>query len=234
MKGYFPENISTFGGDIDHLFWLITLVVGVWFVLAEGILLFFSLKYRSRKGLQAVHSTGTTRRAQAWILVPAVLVLFCDLVIDYVQSPVWANIKMSLPERVDEVVRIEGEQFAWNFVHPGSDRVFGTKDDIKALNHFNVPVDSKILFELGAKDVLHSLWIPHLRLKQDAVPGRTIKGWFEATRAGDYPVACAELCGGGHGTMKGRLHVMTKEDFQKWVTEKSNEASSTTIDSFFQ
>lgn len=234
MFNFLPENVSTFGGDIDHVMWVITVIVGVWFIMAEGLLLYFAVRYRSRNGGRASHSTGTTGRALAWILVPAVLVLLCDLVIDLAQNPVWAAIKMTLPGTVDETIRIEGEQFAWNFVHAGSDRTFGTKDDIKTLNHMSVPVDSKIVFELGAKDVLHSLWIPHLRLKQDAVPGRTIKGWFEATKPGDYPIACAELCGGGHGTMKGRLHVLTKEDFQKWVTERSKEAESTTIDPFFE
>lgn len=234
MNGFLPENISTFGGDIDHVLWFITLVVGVWFLIAEGLLFFFSFKYRSRNGNQAAHSTGTSRKALAWILVPAVLVLLCDLIIDYVQSPVWANVKTSLPGAVDETIRIEGEQFAWNFVHPGADRTFGTKDDIKTLNHLTVPVDSKIVFELGSKDVIHSLWIPNLRLKQDAVPGRTIRGWFEATKAGDFPVACAELCGGGHGTMKGRLHVMEKEEFRTWVAYKSKEAESTILDSFFE
>jgi cytochrome c oxidase subunit 2 len=100
-----------------------------------------------------------------------------------------------------------------------------TSDDIQTLNQLTIPVARKIQFELLAEDVLHSLWIPNLRLKQDAVPGRTIRGWFEATKEGTYPIACAELCGSGHGTMKGELHVLGPPDYEKWLKENSPQST---------
>ena len=72
--------------------------------------------------------------------------------------------------------------------------------------------------------MIHSFWVPQLRLKQDAVPGRKIKGWFEATKAGDYPIGCAEICGVGHGNMMGTLHVYAPEDYEKWLASQYAEA----------
>jgi cytochrome c oxidase subunit 2 len=65
--------------------------------------------------------------------------------------------------------------------------------------------------------VIHSFFLPHLRLKQDAVPGREIEAWFEATKPGRYELPCAELCGFGHSGMKGWLTVHSPDEYQKWV-----------------
>jgi cytochrome c oxidase subunit II len=76
-----------------------------------------------------------------------------------------------------------------------------------------------VRLHITANDVIHSFFIPNLRFKQDAVPGRTILGWFEATKPGKYELPCAELCGFGHSGMKGWLFVHTPEDYQKWAAE---------------
>jgi len=72
---------------------------------------------------------------------------------------------------------------------------------------------------LTSKDVIHSFFLPNLRLKQDAVPGREILVWFEATKPGKYELPCAELCGFGHSGMVGWLYVDTPEDYEKWAQE---------------
>ena len=66
-----------------------------------------------------------------------------------------------------------------------------------SINHLYVPVNSVVQFRLSSEDVIHSFFVPNFRLKQDAVPGRVIPGWFEATKIGTYQIACAELCGLG-------------------------------------
>ncbi|MBI2981140.1 MAG: cytochrome c oxidase subunit II [Deltaproteobacteria bacterium] len=218
MTGWLPEDISTFGHGIDHTLRVIYYIVGAWFVLAEAVLFYFIIRYRKGANRKATYQPGTTSKALAWILLPAVLILAFDLGIDLVQGPVWNEIKIYLPSP-DQTVRITGRQFVWEITHPGPDNQIETADDIQTLNQFVVPVHKKIVFELKSQDVLHSLWIPNLRLKQDAVPGRTIKGWFEATKEGTYPLACAELCGSGHGTMKGELHVLSEPDYQNWLRE---------------
>ena len=102
----------------------------------------------------------------------------------------------------------------------GADGKFGTDDDVKFDNDLHVPVSKVVRVQLSSKDVIHSFFLPNLRLKQDAVPGRTILTWFEATKPGKYELPCAELCGFGHSGMKGWLNVYTPEDYQKWAAEK--------------
>lgn len=223
MMHWFPENISIYGHRIDSVMQMIYWIVMPWFVLTEGVLIYFIFRYRRREGRKAGYAAGTTWKALAWVLVPATLVLMFDLWIDAMQAPVWDEIKIEQPEP-DQVIRVTGKQFVWEFVHPGPDNRLDTADDIQTLNQLTVPVNSKIQFELLAADVLHSFWVPHLRLKQDAVPGRNIKGWFEAIKEGTYPIACAELCGSGHGFMKGELHVLSQENYRKWLKDQTAEA----------
>lgn len=214
---WLPTAVSTYGPDIDGIIWFITITFGGLFLVAEALLVWFVIRYRQRPDVGATYETGTTPRALAWILIPALIVLVIDIGIDVLQTPVWDHIKIALPPNPDVEVRIIGRQFSWEFVYPGADRTFGTGDDHHVFNQLRVPVGASVRFQLEAADVLHSLWIPHLRLKQDAVPGRSIAGWFEATTEGIYPILCAELCGVGHGIMKGELHVLSAATFESWL-----------------
>lgn len=219
MLTWLPHNISTFGGDVDHLFRIIYYVTGVWFVAAELLLLYFLVRYHKSRQAKPVYVRGDTRRQAAWVLVPVLVVLMLDLGIDKVGGEVWHRIKIELPPAGD-VVHVTGKQFNWEFTYPGPDGKFGTADDQTIENELHVPVGTVVGFELASNDVIHSFFIPALRLKQDAMPGRKIKGWFEATEPGTYEIACAELCGFGHYTMHGVLTVHTAEDYRHWVQSK--------------
>ena len=81
----------------------------------------------------------------------------------------------------------------------------------------HVPVNKPVHVHLASQDVIHSLFVPQFRFKQDAVPGREIVQWFEVTKPGKYEMPCAELCGFGHSGMKGWIFVHTPEEYQKWV-----------------
>lgn len=223
---WLPEDISTFGHGIDHVLKVIYYIVGAWFLAVQGVLFYFIFRYRRKEGRKATYQAGLSWKALYWVLIPAVVILGLDLAIDAIQAPVWRQIKEELPATPDQTIRITGKQFIWEFVHPGVDGRLDTPDDIQTLNQLTVPVHAKIVFELKAADVLHSFWVPNLRLKQDAVPGRTIKGWFEATKEGDFVIACAELCGSGHGIMRGELHILNPEDYQKWLKENTPESGS--------
>jgi len=213
---WLPENISTYGAEMDSLLALILYIVGVWFVIAEVVLLGFVVVYRRKPRQRAAWVPGTSLKHMSWVLIPCIIILGFDLAIEAAGAPVWHRIKQTLPAP-DLTVRVIGKQFAWDFIHPGEDGQLDTDDDIRSEFDLYVPVDSVVQFELQAQDVLHSFWLPHLRLKQDAVPGRTIKGWFEATKAGTYPIACAELCGIGHTKMRAQLHVQSSEEHWEWV-----------------
>ena len=109
------------------------------------------------------------------------------------------------------------------------------KDDVTTLNQLYLPVNKPIIIKLRSKDVIHSFGVPELRVKQDAIPGLTIPIWFiptvttaeMRTRKGNpefqYEIACAQLCGLGHSSMRGFVTVQTAEEFQAWLDEKVKE-----------
>lgn len=220
MAGLLPEAASSYAHDLDWLLLFITIIVGAWFILAELTLLYFALRYRRKKNVKAAYLPGRTLRAMCFVLVPCAIILGFDLVIDGVASPIWDKIKTELPAH-DEVVRITGEQWAWRFTDPGPDGKLDTADDVESVNEFHVPVGKTIQFELTAKDVLHSFFVPNLRLKQDAIPGRRIKGWFKVTRAGKFEIVCAEICGFGHTLMKAQMVAESPEAYRAWVDSKA-------------
>jgi cytochrome c oxidase subunit II len=216
MLSWLPENISTFGGDVDHLLRLIYYITGVWFIGVEALILYFVIRFHKSRQAKPVYVRGDTSSQAAWVLVPVFVVLMLDLGIDRVGGRVWDRIKIDRPH-ADYVVHVAGKQFNWEFTYPGPDGKFGTADDQTIENELHVPAGKVVGFELTSNDVIHSFFIPTLRLKQDAMPGRRIEGWFEATKPGTYEIACAELCGFGHYTMHGVLTVHTPEDYQHWV-----------------
>lgn len=225
MPNWLPEAASTFAGDIDRLMIFITIVVGVWFVAAELYLVYSALRFRRRKGVRAAYLPGRTLRAMSVILIPCAVVLCLDLVIEAVGAPVWYKIKESIPEH-QQLVRITGQQWAWGFTLSGPDGELDTEDDIEITNELHVPVGEVVRFELTAKDVLHSFSVAEFRLKQDAVPGRRINGWFEATKPGEFEIICAEICGFGHTLMKAKMVAESPEAYRQWVETKIQEKAS--------
>jgi heme/copper-type cytochrome/quinol oxidase subunit 2 len=119
----------------------------------------------------------------------------------------------------EEQVRIISQQWSWTFVHAGPDGQLDTGDDIRTVDDLYLQRDRVYRYELHARDVLHSFSVPVFRLKQDAVPGRAITGWFTPTVAGDFDIQCAEICGLGHALMPGRVHVRTAEQMTAWMAE---------------
>lgn len=217
MQQWFPIGASTYAHDVDGLFWMVTAIVGVWFLLAEAVLFYLIIRYRRRKNQPAGYVKGDKRSQMAWVLVPCIVVLGFDLFIDTSSMKVWDLVKLTRPTP-SMVVRVDARQWAWDFTNPGADRKLGTADDIKTTNELNLPTGAVVEVELRSMDVLHSFWVPEFRLKQDVVPGRTIKAWFEVTRPGIYPVLCAQLCGVAHGIMKGNIYVRTPEEYQLWLS----------------
>jgi len=175
--------------------------------------------------LRAAWMPAKTLRAMSWILVPAAVVTVCDLAIEARSAPVWDEVKIELPEH-DLLVRVTARQFAWSFTYAGADGLLDTADDYQTVTALHVPRGRVIRFQLESLDVLHSFWVPALRLKQDAVPGRSIAGWFEPTTEGDYEIACAELCGASHTAMRGILAVHSPELFDLWSSTMATQQSS--------
>lgn len=209
-------NVSSYGGDIDGLILLVTILTGFWFLLAQGMFFWLIFRFRAKEGVPAQYLTGKEKHVERWITIPHYLIIVCDIVIIAAAIKVWVEVKQHMPA-ADEQVRVVGQQWAWTFVHPGADGKLDTPDDIVTTDDLHVQVGKTYHFLLESKDVLHSFSVPVFRLKQDAVPGRTITGWFKAVKTGSYDIQCAEICGIGHGVMNGRIHIETAVEHQAWV-----------------
>ncbi len=119
-------------------------------------------------------------------------------------------------KNADLLVNITGMQFAWIFNYPDSGITSG---------ELHVPVGADVQLNIAATDVIHSFWVPQFRLKQDAIPGQTTELRFVATKPGTYPIVCAELCGGYHGSMRSQVFVHTQDEFDEWL--ETNRIAST-------
>lgn len=212
---WLPENVSTYGEDIDHLFYVIYYITLIAFLLVAVTMIWFLVKYRYREGRRAKYTHGSTTLEVIWTIVPAIILI----VLAVMGQSVWGDIKIRIPAG-DVQVQVVGKQFNWRMVYPGPDKKFGTEDDLNLENELHVPVNKVVRVILASEDVIHSFFLPQLRLKQDAVPGRDIPAWFEATKAGTYEIPCAELCGFGHSGMVGKLIVHSADDYAQWVKEK--------------
>ena len=211
---------STYASDIDGLFTLVLVLVGFWFFVSEGIFFWLLWKFRAKDGQRAEYITGELKSEKRWITIPHLLVLVCDVFIIVGAVRVWYDVKQYLPEP-HETVRVIGQQWAWTFVHPGPDGELDTADDIAKVNELHLRVNTAYHYKLEARDVLHNFSVPVFRLKQDAIPGRVITGWFEPTLTGEYSIQCAEICGIGHGLMGARVHIETPDQHAAWLAENS-------------
>lgn len=219
LLSWLPENVSSFGRDIDTILYTIFYITLAWFVVTMGAFVAFLVLYRRRPGRAAAHIRGDRRREAAWIVLPLVLVLVLDLWLDFKGAPVWAKVKIDMPAS-DLHLGVRAKQFNWQVTYPGPDGKLGTPDDKMFLDELHIPAGKPVRITLESQDVIHSFFLPNFRLKQDMVPGRTIEGWFEATKPGKYELPCAELCGFGHSGMKGWLYVHTPAEYAAWVGEQ--------------
>jgi cytochrome c oxidase subunit 2 len=214
MLSWLPEDVSTYGPQIDRLFYVIYYVTGATFFIVQLTLLAFLVLYRHRDGRRATYTHGNTTLEIAWTIAPAILLV----ILAVMSRQLWADIKQNVPPS-DVFVQVTAKQFNWEIAYPGPDGKVGTPDDVTMDNDLHVPVGKTVRLALKSRDVIHSFFIPNLRFKQDMVPGHEIPAWFKATKPGKYEIPCAELCGFGHSGMKGWLYVHTAEEYEAWAKE---------------
>lgn len=226
---WLPVNINDHGHVIDQLFMFILYLTGVIFVGTSLALFWFLWKYDSGKNTQPVSYThGSHTLEVVWSILPAATLLF----IAVYQMNAWADAKMRRPidspgpdgieGTTDDLltpplVEVTGRQFEWRIRYPGADGKLGTRDDLLTVNDLHVPVDEEVVVQIHSQDVLHSFFLPNLRIKQDVVPGMRQFVWFRANRTGVYDIVCAELCGWGHYKMRGRLTIEDRPSFERYL-----------------
>ena len=214
------EQASSYANDIDNIILLVAILAGFWFFAAEGMLLWLVWRFRAKPDVKSEYIEGHEHHVKKWIEWPHRIILVFDVFIIIGAVQVWYNVKQRLPEP-DSTIRIIGQQWAWTFQHPGADNELDTADDIVTVDELHVEVNQTYVFHLEARDVLHSFSVPVFRIKQDAIPGRTIMGWFEPTLTGEHDIQCAEICGIGHGVMAARIHIEDAQQHADWIRSAS-------------
>lgn len=228
---WLPRNINDGGVVIDNLFLFILYLTGVIFIGTSLALFWFMWKYDGAKSTEPVQYThGSHTLEVVWSIVPAATLLFIAIY----QMNAWANHKMRRPQEnglpKPPIAEVTGRQFEWRIRYAGADRVVGTVDDLHVVNDLHVPVNEEIVLAIKSQDVLHSFFLPNMRVKQDVVPGMKQFVWFRPTQEGSFDIVCAELCGWGHYKMRGRITVDSKDNYERWYREQlaaQNQASFT-------
>lgn len=215
MINWLIPQTSSFAADVDFLFLTITLVVGFWYLCTVAMFLWMLVRYRAKDGVRASYVTGKEKDLKRWITIPHALIIICDVFLVAGAVKVWYEVKQDMPDIQNEI-GVTGQQWAWTFRHEGPDGELNTDDDIVLVDELHVKVDETYMFHLTSLDVLHSFSIPSMRFKQDAIPGREIRGWFKPIVTGSYDIQCAEMCGIGHGPMGARIHIHTADEYEAW------------------
>ncbi len=215
LSDYLPRA-SSFAGEIDDLILVIAVTTGFFFFLAQFIFFWLILRFSAKEGTKTQYVPGEAWREKRWVSIPHYTILVFDVIIIVMALRVWNNVKTAMPP-TEETVRIVAQQWAWTFIHAGPDGKLDTPDDIRTLDELHVQLDRTYQFELTSKDVLHSFSVPVFRLKQDAVPGRVIRGWFKPTFSGGYDIQCTEICGIGHALMPARIIIDSAENHARWM-----------------
>jgi cytochrome c oxidase subunit 2 len=241
-----PVQASTHAGEIDHMIVLVHWLMLVLFVGWGIFFLYVLFRFRSGANPRASY-TGAKGKLSKGIEIGVVVVEMVLLV--FYAIPAWAKRVRQFPtENEAVVVKVVGEQFAWNVQYPGRDGRFGrtdinlvsadnplgldrrdpdAKDDVTTINQLNLPVDRPILVHLTSKDVIHSFALYEMRVKQDAIPGLSIPVWFIPNRTGEWEITCSQLCGLGHFRMRGFLNVQSQADYTAWMADQEKQLTAT-------
>jgi len=214
---WWPSQASSAASEIDTLYDVLLIVSVPILVLVMSVVLYSVYAFRARPGdmRDGAPIHGNTRLEIVWVTIPFIIVSALAAYGWIVLSDVEARQSNTL------TVDVTAQQFAWSFSYPEQDQI---KQEIKT-NQLVLPRDGHIRFRINTKDVLHDFWVPHFRLKSDAVPGVTTDVRVTPTERGTYPVVCAELCGIGHATMRQSVRVVTPEEFDDWVADQRQSES---------
>ncbi|HXH29561.1 MAG TPA: cytochrome c oxidase subunit II [Bacteriovoracaceae bacterium] len=226
-----PTDISSNGQLIDGLWNYTTALCIFYFILVCLGLFGFSYLY-SRKRHKTPYYTYGNKKQHIIVtaIIGAAVFLTIDLNITRIASNDLLQQFWKYPDpKTEKVLRVEvmAQQWMWSFRYAGADGKFATADDVVTNNDLRVPVNTKVLFHLTSKDVIHSFWVPNVRVKVDTIPGRVTRVWWDANVPGVYDIVCAEMCGANHYRMKAQLTVYTEKDFQKWVGSSQEIANIT-------
>ena len=199
----FPEQASTFAGEMDSLFAFLCITTGTVSILVFLLIFYFAIKYRRRPDNELAQEGEPSKYLEAgWIIIP-----FFVFMVMFVWGS-WMYFRLArVPDNALQVYAT-GKQWMWKFQHPTGQR---------EINTLHVPVNRPVRITMASEDVIHSLFFPAFRTKMDVLPSRYRTMWFQATKTGRFHIFCAEYCGTLHSGMIGWVVVMDPADYQRWL-----------------
>ncbi len=203
---FLPDQASEYARDVDHLhyFIIITTLLGAAGVFLAAIV--FLVRYRRRSDADVTpHVVPKAIHEVFFVGFPLALFLLWFAI----GFPIYLRLSTPPADAMD--VFVQGKQWMWKFSYPGGPN---------AIDALRVPAGRPVRLLITSRAVLHSFFVPALRVKQDALPGRYTQTWFKADRPGRYEIFCAEYCGLSHSGMLGELVVMPPADFDAWLTQQ--------------
>jgi cytochrome c oxidase subunit 2 len=237
-----PPDISTHGSAIDEQMKETMWEAGISFLAAQLVLALFVWKFAGRgKSDKLSNFPGGAK----WLVIAALVFVGGEiLALGAIGQKAWATVYFAGADKDALTIQAQAGQFAYYFRYAGADGKFGTphpdkidegnqnffgldpendvdsRDDVVA-GELAVPVNRPVNLLMHSKDVGHSFYVRELRIQQDFVPGLDLAVHFTATKTGQYEIVCTQLCGLGHYNMKAYLTVLSQEDFDKWLKDRT-------------
>ncbi len=213
----FPLAASEQAETIDNAFTLLTLLAVPVFTLVVAVLVYSVLRFRSKDRPTEDGLPLRTHRPLVviWLLVTLALTV---AVIIHPGVTGMHELRAHTEEEAELLVQVEGGRWFWTVTYPGH--------NVTSRREMVLPMDTDIMFEVTARDVLHAFWVPAFRMKIDAVPGMTTRVHATPNKLGSFEddpgfrLQCAELCGTGHALMRIPVRVVTEEEFQSWIAQQ--------------
>ncbi len=199
-----PEAASTFAPKVDLILYSLIGVTAFFVVLIAFFIVYFSRKFSRKNNPGVPPITKTYMPLEiGWTVIPLLIAL----------AFFWWGAKLFLAEKSNGPkdayeVYVLGKQWMWKFQHPG-----GRLE----INELHVPVGKPVRLIMVSEDVIHDLFVPAFRTKQDVLPMRYTTLWFEPTKEGTYHLFCSQYCGTKHSAMVGEVVAMTPSRFEKWL-----------------
>jgi cytochrome c oxidase subunit 2 len=198
--------------QVDATFILIVAIAALLLLTITVLMIYFVIKYNSKRNSKVSNITGNTALEVLWTVVPTVIVI----IMFFSGYAGFKNMR-DVPEDA-MVVKVTGRMWSWSYEYAN-----GLKSDT-----LFVPIGKPIKMEISSLDVNHSFYLPAFRVKEDAIPGRINYLWFQPTELGTFEIACAEYCGLRHSNMYSKLVVLLDDDFYEWYNMPSESLKNKT------
>jgi cytochrome c oxidase subunit 2 len=211
LSAFWPAAASAYADRIDLLMWSFTVVVALLSAPVFILIFVFAVRYRRGRPANREHVIDQSLPIElSWALIPFLLT------VGFFVYAAWLFFGLHRPPADAMTVDVVAKQWMWKFQHPEGQREIDT---------LHVPAGQPVKLVMTSQDVIHSLYLPELRIKQDVLPGRYTTFWFKADRPGVYRLLCSQFCGMDHAEMGGRFVVLAPGAYVRWLETSKTDAT---------